>query len=396
MSSSRFHPARKIASNVRCARACTVAACLAVLLLTTAPVPAAPAAAGLAKTRQQISEIRKRLEAARGKALQIQTEVTKLDAQVGKLNTQIASGQRAVASLESDIRSAQAQIAELERQYEKAVEASNDRARRLYKQGPAQSVAVLFDVRSIGELARLQFWLERSSELDSKTIVAAARLKGDLGERQTELNRAKKALDDQEQLLQQRKAVVEAAMGDRKRALADVQQEIEANQRHVEALAGDSRRLTEELRKAAARPAPQVTRRPSVTGDEAGEGGAASASGFLRPVGGAVTSPFGRRWGRAHTGVDIDGNTGDPIRATQSGVISGVPCGGGYGICTIIDHGAGVTSLYAHMSRKAVSGGSVTRGQVIGYIGCSGSCTGSHIHFEIRFGGVPRNPMSYV
>jgi murein DD-endopeptidase MepM/ murein hydrolase activator NlpD len=97
-----------------------------------------------------------------------------------------------------------------------------------------------------------------------------------------------------------------------------------------------------------------------------------------------------------HTGVDMDGNTGQPIRAAKSGRILGVACGGGYGNCTVIDHGGGVSTLYAHMSRKAVSGGSVERGQVIGYVGCTGSCTGSHLHFEVRVNGNPRNPMGYL
>lgn len=91
----------------------------------------------------------------------------------------------------------------------------------------------------------------------------------------------------------------------------------------------------------------------------------------------------------------IDGNTGDPIRATQSGESRASPAVAAMASVRSLDHGAGVTSLYAHTSRKAVSG-SVTRGQAIGYIGCSGSRAGSHIHFEIRFGGVPRNPTSYV
>ncbi len=88
----------------------------------------------------------------------------------------------------------------------------------------------------------------------------------------------------------------------------------------------------------------------------------------------------------------MDGNTGDPIRAAKEGTVLGVGCGGGYGLCTLIDHGGGVVTLYAHMSRKVVSGGRVSRGQLIGYVGCSGSCTGSHLHFEVRVNGPPAEP----
>lgn len=315
-----------------------------VILLTGAishPSFAAGEAASLARTRQQISEIRKRLAEAQGRASRIKEEVELLDRQLDGLNNQIGAGQREIASLESDIRTSQAQIAELETRFRRAAEASSQRARKLYKSGPAGTVAVLFSADSIGDLARAQVLMEKAAEADSKTIVDASRLKRDLVDRRNQLGQIKVALDAQRSALQKRKDLAAGSMQDRNKALQGVEKEIAESKKHVEALEGDSQRLTEVLRRTASKP--KTATSGSGSSDAAGEQGAVSRSGFVRPVGGRVTSPFGRRWGRAHSGVDLDGNTGDPIRATKEGTILGVSCGGGYGICTIIDHGGGVT-----------------------------------------------------
>lgn len=363
----------------------------AVLLcvLTPSASPAATTTAGqtaaLQKTRAQIAEIRKKLAAAQGQANQIEGEVKKLDTQIESLNKQITTGQHDISSLESDIRSAQTQIDQLQAKYDQAANASNERARRLYKKGPAEAVAMLFSAGSVMELSRMQFWFEKSSEQDSKILVDTARLKRELTIKQDELNSIKNNLGAQRNWLQARKDLASAARKDRNTALQSVQKEIEQSKQHIEGLQADSDRLQAALSKQGSR-----------SGEGGSSEGAASRSGFIRPVGGRVTSPFGRRWGRAHTGVDLDGRTGDPIRAAKAGRILGVSCGGGYGNCTLIDHGGGVTTLYAHMSRKVVTGGSVSRGQLIGYVGCTGSCTGSHLHFEVRVNGKPQNPMRYI
>lgn len=121
-----------------------------------------------------------------------------------------------------------------------------------------------------------------------------------------------------------------------------------------------------------------------------------SDSGYLRPVGGEFLSGFGVRSDGMHTGIDLRGRTGEPILASRSGTVSGAACGSGYGICSMIDHGGGVTTLYAHMSLKVVTGGHVERGQVIGLVGCTGSCESPHLHFEVRLNGARVDPVFYL
>jgi murein DD-endopeptidase MepM/ murein hydrolase activator NlpD len=125
--------------------------------------------------------------------------------------------------------------------------------------------------------------------------------------------------------------------------------------------------------------------------------GTPSSSGLIWPVSGPVTSPFGERWGRMHEGIDIGVPYGTPIHAAASGRV--LYCGWeeGYGNLTVIDHGNGLATAYGHQSSIAVScGQDVSQGQVIGYVGCTGHCTGPHLHFEVRVNGAPVDPLGYL
>lgn len=128
----------------------------------------------------------------------------------------------------------------------------------------------------------------------------------------------------------------------------------------------------------------------------------ATPGSFVRPAKGPLTGAWGEgRSGRPHQGTDIDGNTGDPVVAAGAGTV--VRAGGnqpgysGYGNIVVIDHGNGLTTLYAHMSRVSVRPGTVVRpGDSVGAIGSSGNVTGSHLHFEVRMGERSVNPAPWV
>ena len=121
------------------------------------------------------------------------------------------------------------------------------------------------------------------------------------------------------------------------------------------------------------------------------------------PVDGPITSRFGLRlhpvlgYRVRHDGVDLSASGGDPIHTAAGGVVILAGRWGGYGRTVVIDHGGGLSTLYAHQSSIRVSvGDEVFAGDVVGYIGCSGYCTGSHLHFEVRELGVPVDPMLYL
>jgi murein DD-endopeptidase MepM/ murein hydrolase activator NlpD len=123
----------------------------------------------------------------------------------------------------------------------------------------------------------------------------------------------------------------------------------------------------------------------------------------LWPLEGRVGSSFGEREdpingeGAFHSGIDIEGAYGTPVRAAGDGVVSGAAMGAGYGREVMLDHGHDVATLYGHLSAIAVVPGEhVIRGQIIGYVGQSGRATGPHLHYEVRVHNVPVNPHKYL
>jgi murein DD-endopeptidase MepM/ murein hydrolase activator NlpD len=122
-----------------------------------------------------------------------------------------------------------------------------------------------------------------------------------------------------------------------------------------------------------------------------------SGGGFVWPVQGTLVSPFGQRWGRLHSGIDIAAPAGTAIAASASGQVVYASSMSGYGLIVVIQHAGGIATAYAHNSSISVSiGQSVAQGQTIAAVGCTGHCLGDHVHFEVRVGGGPVDPMGYL
>jgi len=116
---------------------------------------------------------------------------------------------------------------------------------------------------------------------------------------------------------------------------------------------------------------------------------------FVWPTGGGLTQYFA--W--YHPGIDVANRAAPGIAASDGGkvIVAGWPDGSGYGNRVVLDHGNGYQTLYAHLSNVYVtSGQTVSRGQVIGQMGSTGRSTGTHLHFEIHFKGVPVNPLAIL
>lgn len=119
------------------------------------------------------------------------------------------------------------------------------------------------------------------------------------------------------------------------------------------------------------------------------------------PTRGIITSPFGWRWlfqsQEFHPGIDIGAAMGTPVRAAQTGVVRTSGWVGGWGRRIILDHGGGLETLYAHLSRAGVwPGERVQQGMVIGMVGSTGRSTGPHLHFGVLRHAQAVNPIRYL
>lgn len=184
----------------------------------------------------------------------------------------------------------------------------------------------------------------------------------------------------------------------------DIQKAIAQNQNMINKLKTDRRyyeKTERELARQSENLQSMISRKPQDTTVKV------SSSGFLKPIGGRITSPFGWRTHPIfntrtfHSGVDIGGPNYGNIMASNSGKVIYSGWYGGYGKVVIIDHGSingtPMTTLYAHMSNiKVKQGDYVQKGQVVGQEGTTGYSTGPHCHFEVRINGKPNNPMNYI
>ena len=182
----------------------------------------------------------------------------------------------------------------------------------------------------------------------------------------------------------------------------DIQQDIARNENMIQKLRtdrGSFERAERELARQSVSLQSMISR-SHVTG-------VTIVSGFIKPIGGRITSPFGWRThpifrSRSfHSGVDIGGQYRGNIRASNSGKVIYTGWYGGYGKVVILDHGqvngTPITTLYAHLSSTNVSSGEyVSKGQVVGCEGTTGYSTGPHLHFEVRVNGRPNNPLDYI
>ena len=121
------------------------------------------------------------------------------------------------------------------------------------------------------------------------------------------------------------------------------------------------------------------------------------------PLLGRLLSPFGTRTdpfseeGAFHKGVDISAATGTPVHATADGIVIFSEFLSGYGRLVVVDHGDGFHTYYAHLSKFWVRAGQeVRRGDSVGLVGSSGKVTAPHLHYEVRIGGTPMNPIRYM
>jgi Meckel syndrome type 1 protein len=139
--------------------------------------------------------------------------------------------------------------------------------------------------------------------------------------------------------------------------------------------------------------APVEQTAPVATGD-----GCTADGRMVAPVNGTVTGSFGEdRGDHAHSGTDIAAPTGTTVRAAECGTVSMSGTESGYGSMVCVRHAGETTTCYAHLSERSVGVNEyVKAGQKIGEVGCTGSCTGPHVHFEVRQNGTAQNPSGYL
>jgi murein DD-endopeptidase MepM/ murein hydrolase activator NlpD len=389
-------------------------------LLGAFVILAVPSALGQSPTERKayldrkISGLREEIEAAKREEGALSTEIeaasqriealggdiSALTALIAELEVDLAVHRSRLARLEARVEEQTRQIDHLQTQYTIAQKRLEERLVELYQNEETDAFEILLQVQSLADIVDQLEYLESIGRQDQALTDQIRTLRDEIRVKRADTRLTKVEVANETKALEQKTAeqvaaraelvaqqnALAAARANRRSMLASVRANRHKAQEDVQAMQAESARLAERIRAAAA----------SSGGGGGSSGSGSSSSGFIWPVSGVVTSGFGMRWGRMHEGIDIAAPSGTGIRAAAAGRIIYTGYMGGYGNITIIDHGNGLSTAYAHQSSIYVGGGSVSQGTVIGTVGTTGNSTGPHLHFEVRVNGSPVDPMGYL
>lgn len=331
---------------------------------------------------EQLHAIQRDLDTATAELKQVQAERIQLDKDITKT--------------EAELKAAQARLQSREKVFYK-------RVRDIYINGRLSYLDVVVGSKDFSDFANRMEMLKRilQSDMDLINTIKTEREEIAIKKAKLEEDRAKvleleKVAQEKQNLINQKKAerqaVLERAMNDRDTA-----------ERAYNELMASSASITAMLQQRAAERAAAAAAAASQGGSGGGATWVQGTGQLAAPVVAPITSDFGWRihpiYGtrRLHAGTDFGVDEGTPVHAADGGVVVEAGWVSGYGYTVIIDHGNGMSTLYAHNSDVAVSPGqTVSKGQVVSYSGNTGGSTGPHLHFEVRINGEPTDPMGYL
>lgn len=376
---------------------------------------------------ETLSETRRKREAARQKQAQVAARLNELQASdaelesaVGVLSGQVKAQEASAEAAGQAVRAAVAAVTEAEgrlaatrKRLGALRQAVVGRAVSAYMRPQEEGITEVMQAKDLGEASRRRTLLNQVNNTDRNVMDQLRSVGQDLALQQAQLEKARKLAEDRRRAEQTKLGDLVRARQEQQRLAAALDERIRNFQSEADTVAQQEAGLSTLIRTKEAEVAAQVAAAqaaaasaqaglPSRAGPRAGApdpgaDGRVSGSGLAWPLRGPLTSPFGYRWGRLHAGIDIGAGTGTPIRAAKGGTVVFAGVMSGYGNVVIIEHGGGLSTLYAHQSRLGTNdGASVAQGQVIGFVGSTGHSTGPHLHFETRVGGSPQNPMRFL
>ena len=374
----------------------TPAAALAALLVMALATPsfADPSAEEKREAaRVKKAELAAQINTLRASDDELENAVRALDSGIEVAANSNESAQQALKAAQTGLGTAESKLAETEQRMADLRSRASAAAIRAYVHPGGDSFLEIVRAKDLGEASRRQTLLSTMVSNDRDVIDQMRAARQDQQFEKANLAKARDLAAERRKAASEKLAGLQKTRADQVRLKTALDGRIADYVAEVDALSREEATLTALLRqRQSAAPAPAEPRASESRGDSK-----TSGSGFIWPAGGPVTSGFGFRWGRLHAGVDIGAPAGAPINAAKGGTVIMAGYYGGYGNSVIIDHGGGLSTLYAHMSRIGTGdGAAVKQGQHIGSVGSTGTSTGAHLPFEVRVGGSAENPVRYL
>ena len=318
--------------------------------------------------------------------------------QLDAINAEIANIDAQIAYYDGEIALKEVERGEAEKREAEQYELFCQRVRMMEEQGTVSYWSILFNAGSFSDLLDRIADVDAVMAYDNKIMDQLIATRQELERLQGELESARAEEQEAREQQEAKKAEQQAKVAEAQKLLdqinadvAEVNRQMEAEDAAAASLQAEITRKQKQLEEE--RKQQNVTLPPTGSGYQ-----------WPLPAGNlTLTSAFGYRMHpidlvpHSHTGIDVSAAGGTPIYAAKGGQVIMSEYGSGvnwsYGNFVVIDHGDGTTTLYAHMSSRAVSEGQlVTQGQTIGYVGNTGNSKGNHLHFEVRVNGQRVDP----
>lgn len=379
-----------------------VAGFLALWILLGAVFPspsAAPPALALTELEQRQQELeeisrkiedrQRQLEQVKQKEKTVANQLNVLEADIEKTEAEIEYLDKKLSVLGTEINLVSSDLQKAEANLAERTDIFNQRLKEIYMQGELSYLEVLLDASSITDfLTRFDF-LQKILEQDASLLKEIEQQRQYIATRKVELETRQIQVEKVKLDNEAKQAYLKQQSQEKEKLLNSIQAQKEAYEQALDELEATSRELERIIRELQARQprAPQGTGKMIVP--------LASHNGISSDYG-MRTHPI-LKVRRLHTGIDFAAPQGTPVRAAQSGEVIFTGWMGGYGRVVVIDHGGGISTLYAHLSAINVGEGQkVSKGDKIGAVGSTGWSTGPHLHFEVRENGTPVNPHKYI
>ena len=375
-----------------------IAAVVAAALTALAATVSAPAQ----DLQSQVDSKRAAIDEAKQKQGVLTSEISRLDGQIDELTGQVAALRNREAIVQEELDVAEQQLQQeqenlqiVRERLDRSVDVLRKRLVAIYKSETPDALTVVLESDGFEDVLGQYEYLQRIQDQDSSIVTRVRDLRDDTRETVERVRATRDSIEAKRRELERTRVALEAREAELSSARADSRAALDRVGSHVDRLEEDVEGLEKKIQAQLAAAAAEASGTAPLPAGPI-QGGSGS---MIWPISGTVTSPFGERWGRLHAGLDIAAPGGTPIRAAQAGTIAFAQSeaeSGGYGNYTCLDHGGGLSTCYAHQSSFAITSGSVSQGDVIGYVGNTGNSFGDHLHFEVRSGGVPTDPMGYL
>ncbi len=377
----------------------------------------------LDETNQNKEDLEGQIDAVENQKAGVLEEKAQIDQQILQIEDEIEQLEQQISQKTEEIATKETQIADKTTEIEEKDELFKTRLRVMYEKGQTTYLEVILNAESFSDMfTRIELVKDMATH-DQELIEELTNAKNELESLKESLETDKQTLESDkaqadsqkaelEQKSQERDALVaqlQSQQEDLEAAEAELEQEAQNILAEITQLQEEKKQREEEEK----RRQEEEERRRQEEAASASSGSSSTGSGNAAYTGGTlgwpsdsstiITSEFGMRWHptlhvyKLHTGMDIGASRGTNVLAAEGGEVIKATWSNAYGNYVVIDHGNGMSTLYAHNSKLLVSVGDVVeRGQTIAKVGSTGYSTGPHIHIEVIIDGEYQNPADYL